>query len=156
MENLKKNSYLIHIKPDFINNSLIYIYPYITQLRIFWVCNSRYLYLNIKWIVFKKDVLCKVKCKFFNINIIISCIIICIVDSFEAHDNGDELDEDSPEYTELSPPSLQAYLYGRSLKKGFNPWSGRRELDHLYKRLVEYNKQHEMTRQRRRPWGGSA
>lgn len=74
------------------------------------------------------------------------------------------MSEDSIEYSQLGPPDINAYLYRRSLKKGFNAWAGKRELERQLangrkywngKRLLP-NKNFLKLRQRRRPWGGSA
>ncbi|CAF0752056.1 unnamed protein product [Brachionus calyciflorus] len=83
-------------------------------------------------------------------------------DSFE--ENGEEETEDeSAEYTPLGPPGINAYLFGRSLRKGgFNAWAGRRDLERhrqdyrpeSYKHNKRSKKLLKM-RQRRRPWGGS-
>lgn len=73
-------------------------------------------------------------------------------DSFEAHDDED-LGDSSVEYADLSPPDLQAYLYGRNIKKGFNAWAGKRQLKRF---LRNRHGMSPMNRQRRKPWGGSA
>jgi hypothetical protein len=89
-------------------------------------------------------------------------LFVCYVtdDSFALDDLGQGPEEDSREFAHLSPPDIQAYLHGRSLKKGFNAWAGKRELEDFYRRLLnmkhasgDYNN---LERQRRKPWGGSA
>lgn len=86
--------------------------------------------------------------------------MIIFVDSFQNEDNEDlENADESREYSQLGPSDIQAYLYGRSLKKGFNAWAGRRDLEDLYKILKQQHATDyfgHMLRQRRRPWGGSA
>jgi hypothetical protein len=92
---------------------------------------------------------------------------IKLIDSYENlnEEEGDGYDDSAELYSQLGAPSankLRAYyMYGRSLKKGFNAWAGRkRELDSFYKRLYNINKHandlNHMARERRKPWGGSA
>lgn len=79
-------------------------------------------------------------------------------DSFE-NTGEDEFEEDSTEYMPLGPPGINAYLFGRSIRKGgFNAWAGRRDTDrerageHRHgKRSKKFRMRH-----RRRPWGGQA
>lgn len=70
----------------------------------------------------------------------------------------DEFEEDSTEYMPLGPPGINAYLFGRSVRKGgFNAWAGRRDTDRERNgyRHAKRSKKIRM-RHRRRPWGGQA
>lgn len=79
------------------------------------------------------------------------------LDSFE-NMGGDEFEEDSTEYMPLGPPGINAYLFGRSIRKGgFNAWAGRRDTERERDgyRNAKRSKKFRM-RHRRRPWGGQA